>query len=202
LIVFALSTGNKVALGLVALAWILFSLTVAMVIPRSRPGFPGRHLNAFLAACALFFVAMLLAVAVFGREAEESEAQSESTPAEPVQTQTGVTETTGTETTATGTAETETETETGSETTGGGTADLAAGKAAWDKGACGGCHTLAAAGGSGSVGPNLDTLKPDEATVEKQVINGGGAMPPFKGVLSDEQIKAVAAYVAQTAGKS
>ena len=189
--VFALSTGNKVALGLVALAWILFSLAVAMVIPRSRPGFPGKHLNAFLAACALFFVAMLLAVAVFGREATESEAKSESTPAEPAQTQTGVTETTGTESTQTET-----------EASGGGTADLAAGKAAWDKGACGGCHTLAAAGGSGSVGPNLDTLKPDEAKVEHQVINGGGGMPPFKGVLSDEQIKAVSAYVAQTAGKS
>ena len=34
---------------------------------------------------------------------------------------------------------------------------------------CGSCHTLKAAGTSGEVGPNLDELKPDEATVEKQV---------------------------------
>jgi len=195
--VFALSTGNKVALGLIALAWIVFSLVVSMVIPRFRPGFPGRHLNAFLAACALFFAAMLFAVFVFGREAEESEAQGESTPAQPVQTQTGVTETTGTETETT-----ETETETSEEGSGGGGADLVAGKAAWDKGSCGGCHALEAADASGSVGPNLDTLKPDESTVEHQVINGGGGMPPYKGVLSDEQIKAVAAYVAESAGKS
>ena len=197
--VFALSTENKVALGLVALAFIGFSLVVSMVIPRYRPDFPGRHLNAFLAACALFFVAMLLAVFVFGREAEESEAQGESTPEQPVQTQTGVTETTGTETTES--TETETETEGGS-SSGGGSADLVAGKAAWDKGACGGCHTLAVAKATGTVGPDLDTLAPDESTVAHQVENGGGGMPAFKGVLTDEQIKAVAAYVAQSAGKS
>ena len=44
-------------------------------------------------------------------------------------------------------------------------------------GNCGGCHTLADAGTTGTVGPNLDELKPDEATVEHQIANGGGAMP-------------------------
>jgi mono/diheme cytochrome c family protein len=66
---------------------------------------------------------------------------------------------------------------------------------------CGSCHTLSAAGTSGNVGPNLDQLKPDEATVERQVRNGGGGMPAFEGRLSDAQIMAVAAYVAQNAGK-
>jgi mono/diheme cytochrome c family protein len=66
---------------------------------------------------------------------------------------------------------------------------------------CGSCHTLNAAGTSGNVGPNLDQLKPDEATVERQVRNGGGGMPAFEGRLSDAQIMAVAAYVAQNAGK-
>lgn len=65
---------------------------------------------------------------------------------------------------------------------------------------CGGCHTLAAAGTSGTTGPNLDDLKPDEATVEHQVRNGGGGMPAFEGKLSDEQITAVAGYVADNAG--
>jgi outer membrane protein assembly factor BamB len=66
---------------------------------------------------------------------------------------------------------------------------------------CGSCHTLGAAGTTGSVGPNLDTLKPSAATVEQQVRNGGNGMPAFAGRLSDAQITAVAKYVAQNAGK-
>jgi mono/diheme cytochrome c family protein len=66
---------------------------------------------------------------------------------------------------------------------------------------CGSCHTLKAAATTGTVGPNLDDLKPDEATVQRQVINGGGAMPAFKGQLTDAQIKAVAQYVSSVAGQ-
>ena len=66
---------------------------------------------------------------------------------------------------------------------------------------CGGCHTLKDAGTSGNVGPNLDDLKPDEATVQRQVTNGGGVMPAFKGQLTDAQIKAVAQYVSSVAGQ-
>jgi mono/diheme cytochrome c family protein len=65
---------------------------------------------------------------------------------------------------------------------------------------CGSCHTLSAAGTSGTTGPNLDDLKPDEATVEQQVRNGGGGMPAFEGQLSDAEITAVATYVADNAG--
>jgi mono/diheme cytochrome c family protein len=66
---------------------------------------------------------------------------------------------------------------------------------------CANCHTLAAAEANGRVGPNLDQLKPDEALVERQVTNGGGGMPSFKGTLSAAQIKAVAEYVSSNAGK-
>ena len=66
---------------------------------------------------------------------------------------------------------------------------------------CGSCHTLKAAGTTGTVGPNLDLLKPPFPRVKKQVINGGAIMPAFKGTLSDAQINAVAKYVAQHAGK-
>jgi mono/diheme cytochrome c family protein len=66
---------------------------------------------------------------------------------------------------------------------------------------CGSCHTLKAAATTGTVGPNLDDLKPDEATVQRQVTNGGGAMPAFKGQLTDAQIKAVAQYVSSVAGQ-
>jgi mono/diheme cytochrome c family protein len=66
---------------------------------------------------------------------------------------------------------------------------------------CGSCHTLKAAGTTGTVGPNLDLLKPPLQRVKKQVINGGAIMPAFKGTLKDAQINAVAKYVAQHAGK-
>jgi cbb3-type cytochrome c oxidase subunit III len=66
---------------------------------------------------------------------------------------------------------------------------------------CGSCHTLADAGTSGKVGPNLDDLKPALARVQQQVINGGAVMPAFKGKLTDAQIKAVAKYVSSAAGK-
>jgi mono/diheme cytochrome c family protein len=66
---------------------------------------------------------------------------------------------------------------------------------------CTGCHTLKDAGASGTVGPNLDQLKPSEAVVERQVTNGGAAMPAFKGRLTPAQIKAVAEYVSSVAGK-
>ena len=66
---------------------------------------------------------------------------------------------------------------------------------------CGSCHTLADAGTSGTVGPNLDQLKPSFEIAQHQVINGGGAMPAFKGTLTPAQITAVAKYVSSVAGK-
>ena len=78
--------------------------------------------------------------------------------------------------------------------------DSGEGKAAFIKN-CGTCHTLAAAGTTGNVGPNLDKLKPDEARVKRQVLNGGAIMPAFKGKLTDAQIAAVAKFVASAAGK-
>src|SRR5205085_10870613 len=83
---------------------------------------------------------------------------------------------------------------------GGGATASAAGKSVFTQN-CGSCHTLGAAGTSGNVGPNLDDLKPDFATVQKQVTNGGGAMPAFGGRLSKAQITAVAKYVSSSAGK-
>jgi cbb3-type cytochrome c oxidase subunit III len=66
---------------------------------------------------------------------------------------------------------------------------------------CSSCHTLAAAGSTGTVGPNLDQLKPAMAVVVHQVTNGGSIMPAFKGKLSPAQIQAVAKYVSSSAGK-
>ena len=66
---------------------------------------------------------------------------------------------------------------------------------------CGSCHTLKDAGTNGTVGPNLDQLKPSLAVVQHQVTNGGGVMPAFKGTLTPAQITAVAKYVSSVAGK-
>ena len=66
---------------------------------------------------------------------------------------------------------------------------------------CASCHTLAAAGATGTVGPNLDQLKPAQAIVVRQVTNGGAVMPAFKGKLTPAQIAAVATYVSSNAGK-
>ena len=67
---------------------------------------------------------------------------------------------------------------------------------------CALCHSLSASNAVAEVGPNLDQLKPALDRAKQQVINGGGIMPAFKGVLTDAQIDAVAKYVADQAGKS
>jgi mono/diheme cytochrome c family protein len=79
--------------------------------------------------------------------------------------------------------------------------DAAAGAAVFSSAGCGGCHTLAAAGSAGAVGPNLDDLKPSYDAVLKQVTNGGNGMPAFSGTLSAADIQNVSAYVSQNAGK-
>jgi hypothetical protein len=64
----ALSTGHQIGLGLSGLAFVLFALTSAMLIPRRWPDFPGEKLGVFIGVCVVFFVAMLAAVYVFGKE--------------------------------------------------------------------------------------------------------------------------------------
>jgi mono/diheme cytochrome c family protein len=66
---------------------------------------------------------------------------------------------------------------------------------------CGNCHTMAAAGASGKVGPDMDQLRPGPDLVNAQVTNGGGGMPAFKGKLTPEQITELSNYVADNAGK-
>lgn len=82
------------------------------------------------------------------------------------------------------------------------TGDAAAGEAVFASGGCGACHTLAAAGASGTVGPNLDDAKPPATLVVTRVTDGAGAMPSFKDKLTEQQIQDVAAYVSSVAGTS
>lgn len=66
---------------------------------------------------------------------------------------------------------------------------------------CGLCHALADAGASGAVGPSLDDLKPTEEQVRAAVRGGVGVMPAYES-LSEEEIAAVARYVATAAGQA
>ena len=64
---------------------------------------------------------------------------------------------------------------------------------------CGGCHTLADAETGGKIGPDLDDLEPNAATVVQAIENGPGQMP--EGLLQGTEAQAVADYVAANAGK-
>jgi alcohol dehydrogenase (cytochrome c) len=86
--------------------------------------------------------------------------------------------------------------EASTEGAGGATADAAAGEEVFAEN-CSTCHGATGHGGNG--GPDLRTmpLAKTQAGAEKQVTNGGGGMPPFKGQLSEEEIANVAAYVSE-----
>ena len=79
------------------------------------------------------------------------------------------------------------------------TGDAAAGKTVFTTN-CGGCHTLADAGTTGAVGPNLDQKKPATELIVTNVTKGKNAMPPFGESLTAQQIADVAAYVTQATG--
>lgn len=136
------------------------------------------------AAVLLLLLAAFAVVAAAGCGGEEEAAPTaETVEGTPTGEDTGAT-----------TEEGETETE------GGGTSegDPAKGKEVFATAGCGGCHTLADAGSSGTVGPNLDEAKPDHDLVVQRVTNGQGAMPSFKDQLSQDDIENVAAYVVQS----
>jgi cytochrome c6 len=174
LVVAALSSGQKLGLAVVGGLFIVFALVSSMVLPRRNPNFPGRQVGWYVTLCALFVVAMLTAVLVFGREKESAAGESTLNPA--------------TTTVATPAPQP-------------GNGDAAAGKAVFTSAGCTSCHTLKDAGSTGTVGPNLDQLKPTFARVKRQVENGGGPMPAFKATLSAKQIDDVSAYVSSVAGK-
>ena len=74
-------TGYETALVVVAACFIIFALVVALVVPRSRPGFPANRLGLFLAICGIFFVAQITAVLVLAEKGEADESVHETTVA-------------------------------------------------------------------------------------------------------------------------
>ena len=67
-----------------------------------------------------------------------------------------------------------------------------------NKAVCSACHTLADAGSSGDIGPNLNEIRPDKMRVINTVTNGIGVMPSYEGELTSEEIEAVAHYVSKS----
>ena len=76
--------------------------------------------------------------------------------------------------------------------------DPQAGEQIFAEADCGACHVLEAAGSSGTIGPNLDESQPPLELAIDRVTNGAGAMPPFKGQLTDQQIADVATFVVES----
>ena len=70
-----------------------------------------------------------------------------------------------------------------------------------NKAQCGVCHTLQAAGTAGNIGPSLDKLKPTMSQVIYAVTNGIGVMQAWEGILTNEEIEAVAYYVFSNTNK-
>ena len=80
------------------------------------------------------------------------------------------------------------------------TGDATAGEAVFESAGCGACHTLSAAGSTGTVGPNLDDAKPSYELVVTRVTLGQGGMPAFQDQLEPQQIADVAEFVSSSAG--
>jgi mono/diheme cytochrome c family protein len=173
-VLLAITSEGKLGLGILAGAFIVFALLSAFYFPRRNPDFPGKRLGLYITVAALFFVGSMAGVIFFAAEEEEAHGAE-------------ATETNGTET---GEAPLTT-----TEAAGAPTGDPAAGEAVFASAGCGGCHTLEAAGATGTVGPNLDEAKPEQALVIDRVTHGKSVMPSFAGQLSEKQIQDVAAYV-------
>ena len=178
--------GYEIGVLTVALVFIAFALVVALVVPRSRPEFPGKWLGVFVGVCVVLFLAQMGAVLAMAELGEEEEVEAPGTT-EPGTTEPGTTDP-GT-----------TEPEPTEPAPGGEGGDPAAGKEVFLAN-CGSCHVLADAGTTGTIGPNLDSSAPPTELVVERVTNGMGVMPSFADTLSEQQIADVAAYVSSVAG--
>jgi mono/diheme cytochrome c family protein len=196
-VLLAITNEGKVWVGVLAGLFILFAILSAFVLPRRNPDFPGNRLGLFVLVTVVLFIGTMSGIVFFAKEeeghgaeaAETHTTEGEGGPARPEDESEGgetTTESTTTEESTTGE----------SEEAGGG--DAAAGEQVFASAGCASCHTLEAAGASGTVGPNLDEAKPDHDLVVERVTNGMGAMPSFEDQLSEQQIQDVAAYVVES----
>jgi cytochrome c553 len=177
-----LTTLGKTVLVIVAATFIVWAIVTAIFVPKRNPTFP-RRLDAYILVSAILFLAQMTTVVWVSETQEVEEAHAaEGAGGGDEHGEEGE----GTETTPPPAA-------------GGSTA---VGKEIYESAGCGTCHTLADAGTTGTVGPNLDESMPSAELVVDRVTNGAGAMPSFADQLSEEQITEVAAYVSAAAGAS
>jgi mono/diheme cytochrome c family protein len=204
-VLLALTTNQKLGLGITAAIFIAFALLAALLIPRTKPDFPGRRgLVPFILVTVILTIAMLGAVEVFAKEEHAAaEGGHETTETEP-------TTTTSTETTETQTGEAETtETKTtGSTTAEGPSGSPEAGRAVFLAQGCGNCHTFPPAGTSGTVGPNLEEglAGKDAAFIRESIVDPNaevasgynpGVMPQtYEEQLSPKQLNDLVAFLA------
>jgi mono/diheme cytochrome c family protein len=184
-VLLGLSTGHSLGLALVAGAFVVFALVSSLLIPRRWPQFPGKGLGWFIAGTLVLFVATLGAVEVFAKEPKEEAAQGE----------------TGTEPPGTTTAATQPTTAP--------KGDPAAGKQLFSAQGCGGCHTFAPAGSTGTVGPDLDKVLKgkDAAFVRESIVDPNKEIAPgyqpnimpgnFGQTLTPKQIDDLVAFLLQ-----
>jgi cytochrome c553 len=160
-------TTNEIILAVVTAVLVVFSLTVALVIPKRDPDFPGRRgLAVFFLVSVVLVLGVLASVELITEEEAEAGEVAEPSAGEPP----------------------------GAPRPG----DPAVGEGVFlGSAGCGSCHTLAAAGTTGTIGPNLDEAKPPYELVIDRVTNGQGIMPSFAEELGEDQIQDVAAYVVQ-----
>ena len=179
-------------IAIVAAVFVCFSLVSAMLLPRLRPSFPGRGLPFFLGLTGLVTAGMLATIVLLAGEPKEASGSERAAPASESQPAT------------TSPSQTATQPTTGGSTSASTLGDPVAGKAVFTKAGCVGCHTLKAAGATGTVGPNLDQAKPPPSLVIDRVTHGKGAMPAFgdSGQLNEKQIRDVAAFVVSATQQS
>jgi len=170
-----ITTFGKTVTLIVAITFIAWAIVTAIFVPKRNPGFP-RRLDAYILVSAILFVAQMTAVVWVSETQEVEEAHA-----------------------AEGTGD---HGEDGEAPPPSAAGDATAGKAVFASAGCGACHTLADAGASGTVGPDLDEAKPAVELAIDRVTNGQGAMPSFSDELSEAQIADVAAYVSSVAGAS
>ncbi len=178
-VLLSITTTGKVTLLIIAGAFILWALITAMWIPKRNPDFPITLTGFLLVSCVFFVLQMGAVYWVTTTQEVATEAVGDTTGEQPTQTETNP-----------------------GDPQAGGDKAVVAGKEVFlsAEAGCGNCHTLADAGSSGAVGPNLDEAKPPAELVVTRVTKGRGVMPSFEGKLTEQQIQDVAAYVSTVAG--
>ena len=140
-----LSSAQKAGLAGMGAAFIIFALVSSFLLPRWQPNFPGKHMWAYIAVVACFFVGMMSVVIFVAKEPPEASA----TPTQPSPAPSPAPGSPPAPTPPTPVG------------------NAAAGKAVFAANGCASCHTFRPAGAAGTVGPDLDNLAADARTANR-----------------------------------